>query len=326
VQESARIKGSIWAVWRALKPMSFDYLDYVTKAEVEEKKTSDEVGAVVRLHYADESKTVQRIQITEISEHKKQLSWTLLSSVPSVAIKGAEHTIRLLKDTVEGSTFMQWTTQYASGVTAAQLQDAKFKQRDHFIALNKWCAPKGKLDLFADVLNGCHAYANKLNGASVKSPASLGAQAKKVFGEWTEQNSSMCAQLWDKYDTDKNGLLEKQEINALVIDALTVQRDRIPVWLKAVVPGLLENDPSIKQLVAQGVDKKQLEAQLESMATELTKNAVKGLSEYIACPLFLVAEIWRKLDVNDDRCVTRDEFMKHFITEFNLVLFQKKLG
>jgi len=135
VWESAVIHAPITTVWNVLRPLDFKYNPHVAKAEVEEKKSAAEVGAVIKVTYTD--KTVQRITTTEISDGSHTVSWELIESEPAVSILSVVHTVKLRRVTENNTTFIEWITDFSKDADNNVIADARFKQKDHFSALEK---------------------------------------------------------------------------------------------------------------------------------------------------------------------------------------------
>jgi hypothetical protein len=135
VWESSVIGAPIDTVWALIRPLNFAYTQRVTSAEVEEKKSAAEVGAIVRVTYKDT--TVQRLKIVEISDAGYSISWDVVESIPAVSVMASTHTIKLRRVTESPATFIEYTTDFSSDAGLDVTQDARFKQQDHFTALSK---------------------------------------------------------------------------------------------------------------------------------------------------------------------------------------------
>jgi len=133
VWESAVISAPVDAVWGVIRPLNFAYNRNVARAEVEDKKTASEVGAVVRVTYGDE--TVQRLKVVEVSDSGYSVSWEVVESIPPVTVLGITHTVKLRRITDANVTFIEWTTDFSKDAGQDVLQDQRFKQKDHFSAL-----------------------------------------------------------------------------------------------------------------------------------------------------------------------------------------------
>jgi len=141
VWESSVISAPINTVWNALRPLDFKYNPHVSKAEVEDKKSASEVGAVIKVTYTD--KTVQRIKTTELSDATHTLGWELIESEPAVSILSVVHTVKLRRVTENNTTFIEWITDFSKDADNNVTADARYKQKDHFAALEKAVGKSG---------------------------------------------------------------------------------------------------------------------------------------------------------------------------------------
>jgi len=135
VWNSAVIHANIDAVWAVIRPLDFKYNPHVTKAEVEDKKSSSEVGAVIKVSYKDN--TVQRIKTSELNDHGHTVSWDLVESVPAVSILSVVHTVKLRRVTENNTTFIEWITDFSKDADSHVIADATYKQKENFTALEK---------------------------------------------------------------------------------------------------------------------------------------------------------------------------------------------
>eukprot|EP00823_Brevimastigomonas_motovehiculus_P009279 TRINITY_DN8948_c0_g1_i1.p1 TRINITY_DN8948_c0_g1~~TRINITY_DN8948_c0_g1_i1.p1 ORF type:complete len:166 (-),score=54.06 TRINITY_DN8948_c0_g1_i1:196-693(-) len=133
VQESVHITAPVADVWAVVKALDFKYMPTVTRVEIENKASPNEVGCVRKVVYKDG--TVQKIKMTELSDARYRIAWDLIESNPSIHVMSATHSIALHRVTQDNSTFMEWTTDFSSDVSSTVLEDQRYKQRDHFLAL-----------------------------------------------------------------------------------------------------------------------------------------------------------------------------------------------
>lgn len=144
VWESAVINASIDSVWGLIRPLTFAYNTRVKSSEVEDKKSAAEVGAVIRVTYADG--TVQRLKLTELSDAQNSVSWDVEESIPAVTVMGASHTIKLRRVTDVNATFIEWTTDFSKDAGLDVITDARYKQKENFTALSGAVAGGEKKD------------------------------------------------------------------------------------------------------------------------------------------------------------------------------------
>jgi len=75
------------------------------------------------------------LKVVELSDAQHGVSWELIESIPSLSVLGVIHTIKLRRVTDVNQTFIEWTTDFSSDASQQVIQDARFKQLDHFKAL-----------------------------------------------------------------------------------------------------------------------------------------------------------------------------------------------
>jgi hypothetical protein len=133
VWESAVINAAVDTVWGLIRPLTFAFNTRVAGAEVEDKKSASEVGAVVRVTYKDG--TVQRLKVVEISDAGYSVSWDVVESIPAVTVMAATHTVKLRRVTDVNATFIEWTTDFSKDAGLDVIQDARYKQKEAFTAV-----------------------------------------------------------------------------------------------------------------------------------------------------------------------------------------------
>jgi hypothetical protein len=137
VHESDIIPAAISEVWAAIRIFDFDFLDTVKKVEFEtNEKNPSQVGNVRVIHYMD--KTIQKVRLTELSDARQFLSYTVFESDPPIAVMSVVHTVRLRRVTANNTTFAEWITDFSADASQAVIQDQRFKQKERLEALKKY--------------------------------------------------------------------------------------------------------------------------------------------------------------------------------------------
>ncbi|KAI8616073.1 hypothetical protein BC830DRAFT_1228559 [Chytriomyces sp. MP71] len=123
--ESRVIQANIDAVWDKVKSVTFSFWSAVQKVDIE--GNVDAVGSIRVVYFKDGS--VQKYQIREISDLEHFVTYEVIeSSVPTLVL-AAYHTIRLRKVTHDNSTFVDFSSEFASGEnTSTVVEDSKYKK------------------------------------------------------------------------------------------------------------------------------------------------------------------------------------------------------
>jgi len=183
IWNSAVIEAPVSDVWAALRSFTFAFKKGLS-AQVEEKKSASEVGAIVRLTYPD--KTVQRIKIVEISDLAHTVAWDLIESIPHVSVLAATHTVKLKRVTENNTTFIEWATDFSKDVDAHVTADAGFKQKENFDALNLHLAKPAPVGGAGGLIGGMKVIYSKEKAAE---------GVQKVFNELKALNALNHAEL-----------------------------------------------------------------------------------------------------------------------------------
>ncbi|KAJ3353856.1 hypothetical protein HDU83_006348 [Entophlyctis luteolus] len=126
VSESRVLDASVDRVWDLVRPVTFAFWSAVQKVDVEGGPV-DAVGSVRVVYFKDGS--VQKFRILELSDLEHYVTYEVFeSSVPTLVL-AAFHTIRLRKVTHDNTTFVDFSSEFASGPnTAAVIEDSKYKK------------------------------------------------------------------------------------------------------------------------------------------------------------------------------------------------------
>jgi hypothetical protein len=134
--ESCIINHPIDKVWGCLKSFDFDKLFPSQVSAVKwTNGSAAEIGSTFEVTY--HTKAVWTWRIVELSELRHVLAYELISTQPEIPFSSMLCVIRLLKVTSEGTTYVQWETDFPSDVNALVIQDTKYKKLDYFSDLKK---------------------------------------------------------------------------------------------------------------------------------------------------------------------------------------------
>jgi len=139
---------------------------------------------------------------------------------------------------------------------------------------------------------------------------SIRAFTKKKQEELALKNKEIIEKLWAEYDTDKNGLLSRDECNKLTKDCILQGKKYIPMMLESVTTQQLNLIKSSMPLdVQQSFDK---------LMTKVSKTIDEGINKSLDKLLLdsdtISREIFQKMDENGDGNVTHSEFTTHYYT------------
>lgn len=187
VWESAIINAPVAECWDLIRPLDFKFNPLVSRTVVEGKACPSDVGSVRTVTYKDG--TTQKIKLVELSDLKRQVSWDLIESNPAIKVLSVSWTVRLRPVTMTTSTFVEWTVDFSSDAKTDVVEDAKYKAKEAFRAL----------------------------AAAVKKQ--ILSENKEVTPKLVRQlstKSSEMMNLFRKFDTNNNGVLEFDEFSLVV--------------------------------------------------------------------------------------------------------------
>lgn len=102
-----------------------------------------QVNSIRTVTYQD--KTVQKVQLLELSDARHEVSWQLIDSVPATSVMSSQHSIRLSPITTDNSTFIEWSTVFSKDANIDVLEDSKYKQLENFNYLRRSLQPQAIL-------------------------------------------------------------------------------------------------------------------------------------------------------------------------------------
>jgi hypothetical protein len=137
--ESTVLPYPVEKAWECLKSLDFPKLfpSHVKTVKFTNGSPA-EVGSVFEVSYADGAVWTNRL--LEVSEHRRVLTWELISASPEITFSSMLTTIRLLKVTSDNTTYLQWDTDYSNDVNSHIVQDGKFKKLECFKDLKNCCS------------------------------------------------------------------------------------------------------------------------------------------------------------------------------------------
>mmetsp|Transcript_15729 Transcript_15729/g.49232 ORF Transcript_15729/g.49232 Transcript_15729/m.49232 type:complete len:154 (+) Transcript_15729:26-487(+) len=143
VQESTIVNGSHWTVWGLIRSMKFEWCGEVVSATSDSEALT--VGTVMTYTYADG--TTQSVQIVELSDLLRFVTYQMVASTPAVSYTSALFKIQVYEVTVpvgaEAQSYVEWTTDYSNDADAAVIVDSRFKKHEAFKALAAALTVKG---------------------------------------------------------------------------------------------------------------------------------------------------------------------------------------
>jgi len=134
VWQSCIIDATIDRVWAVIRPLDLVYLPTVSTVELDAKDREDTVGTERTIYYNvnNKERTVQRIRLLELSDSRHEISWEIVSSTPPIDFLSANYTIRLRRVTESSKTFLEMTSDFSRDASPNVIEDARYKQKDHF--------------------------------------------------------------------------------------------------------------------------------------------------------------------------------------------------
>ncbi|KAI1387738.1 uncharacterized protein F4822DRAFT_291315 [Hypoxylon trugodes] len=142
VVESAVIKAPLSHVWHHIKLQDFSKFWSALKSSQYVKGTSDETD-VVKWVFKDGAEV--EVKQEEHSTINHYITYSVITAKPELSYSSVLSTIRCYAVTsgeLEGSTFVEWTSNFSSDADAGVIQDAKFKRRDALADLGKAATKK----------------------------------------------------------------------------------------------------------------------------------------------------------------------------------------
>merc|ERR1712154_139583 len=103
------------------------------------------VGGTRVVNYSDGTK--QTVQIMEISDLNRSISYTVIASEPAVTYTSATHQIQVREVTnpvkdIKAQTFVEWTSDFSNDAKIGVIQDSRYKKKEGFKAMAAYFTPK----------------------------------------------------------------------------------------------------------------------------------------------------------------------------------------
>lgn len=220
--------------------------------------------------------TQQTVQLTELSDDLHQISYALISSNPPVNHLGANHTIRLFRVTSDNTTFLQWTSRYSGNTPVEVIEDSRWKKRDAFEHVLEYLPAREK-----ELLDVWERF--------------TATQMCKVFSSLPPQaalSKEDLQRLWVRFDANKNGELDPEELVTLLESVFEFMSRRLPERLKEMMDyGDLEPE-----------DQEEADERLKIITTQLQGAEVKIIGK----------ELMQIMDLDKNGKISEEEFIHTF--------------
>lgn len=133
--ESAVIDQVADTFWGQIRDLKWDELWPTCVASVEWLEgCAGKIGSTFKISFKDG--TAWTYVLCELSDLHRLVTWELISSEPACQVSSMINTIKVRRVTASDQTFIQWTTDFSSDVTAAIVADNKYKKLDFFQSLS----------------------------------------------------------------------------------------------------------------------------------------------------------------------------------------------
>lgn len=133
--ETAVINGQADVFWGKIRDLKWDELWSERVASVDWLDgEAGKIGSTFKINFKDG--TNWTYILCELSDLHRLVTWELVAAEPAVTHSSQIGTIKVKRVTASDQTFVQWTTDFSSDVTAAIIADNKYKKLDFFAALN----------------------------------------------------------------------------------------------------------------------------------------------------------------------------------------------
>ena len=133
--ESACINQVADTFWAQIRDLKWDELWSERVASVEWLEGGPgKIGSTFKISFKDG--TVWTYVLCELSDLHRLVTWELISSDPVCSVSSMISTIKVRRVTASDQTFIQWTTDFSSDVTATIIADNKYKKLDFFQSLS----------------------------------------------------------------------------------------------------------------------------------------------------------------------------------------------
>merc|ERR1712154_661432 len=112
---------------------------------VDVKGDASAVGGTRIINYSDGTK--QTVQIMEISDLKRSIAYSVISSEPAVSYTSATHQIQVREVTnpakdCKAQTFVEWTSDFSNDAKIKVIEDSRYKKKEGFKNMATYFAKK----------------------------------------------------------------------------------------------------------------------------------------------------------------------------------------
>eukprot|EP01084_Bolivina_argentea_P050640 93136_1 len=133
VWESSVLNVDADTVWKAVRDCKFAWAGDVKSVDV----TGDisAVGGTRCINYSDGTK--QTVQVMEISDISRSVTFSVVSSEPAVSYTSATHQIQVREVTnpaekIKAQTFVEFTSDFSNDAKIAVIEDSRYKKKQSF--------------------------------------------------------------------------------------------------------------------------------------------------------------------------------------------------
>jgi hypothetical protein len=131
--ESAIIDAPLEIVWSSIRLVDFSWCVAVKgAAKLQSGASLASIGSTRIVTWADNDSTWQLLDLLEVDDVNRRVSWEVIASEPSLACMAQIHTIFLARVTDTNATYIQWNTEFSNDATNQVVADSKWKKRDAF--------------------------------------------------------------------------------------------------------------------------------------------------------------------------------------------------
>ena len=143
VWESSVLNVDKDTAWTAVRTLTFPWAEDVKSVDVSGDQSA--VGGSRVISYADGTK--QTVQVMELSDLRRSVTYTVTASEPAVSYTSATHTISLKEvsnpsDEAAAQTFIEWASDFSNDAKIAVIEDSRCKKKEGFKAMRTHFAKK----------------------------------------------------------------------------------------------------------------------------------------------------------------------------------------
>jgi len=185
VRESIVVQAPICEVWNRVKTLNFSFVGNVKSITLEKGTHESTVGGLRTIEYNDG--ITQQLRLRELSEQHHFITWEVEVSVPKADYDAVTHTVRLWRISDRNQTVVEYTSDYSKNIDLQVIMDSKFKKIEFFRALR--LLVESRAATFLKSLD---------------------------FGSLKSLTAAQVEDAWKEFDTDRNGVLDRHEIEKLI--------------------------------------------------------------------------------------------------------------